>query len=397
VRRRQAAESVRRLCGIAVVVVVALAGLLGFRTADLVADSAAARTPTTVTAKTREAPAPSRSTVADSAAEDAVATDTSSISEAETTDSGETSTESAEPATTDSTTSPPTVTGITPSQTGTGARSESAPPAGASTEEGGGADGEATLESLAVEPARLPRTAEGLPILERLTASPARFVSGSDASERGTTLTFSVAAPGRLEFSVLGKAPQCRRLGTFSRKVRRGVNRIRFTGRLRGRLLPPGTYTIVPELVRGRQRTPLASVTVVILPTTQPPSAATEAPPRAECVPALVRAAVASDSSTATSGGHGTGSEAGSTGQSTAEAETPSGNRSGVAGVSTAQGRDGGKSDPLADLPVLSLLLPDDPPGPPYVVGVAALLGVVFGTLILLALVLRFMRRAWNP
>jgi hypothetical protein len=51
-------------------------------------------------------------------------------------------------------------------------------------------------------------------------------------------------------------APTCERVGTFFRKGRRGTNETRFSGRIDGRPLPPGTYRIVSRsLGRGRATT----------------------------------------------------------------------------------------------------------------------------------------------
>ena len=56
----------------------------------------------------------------------------------------------------------------------------------------------------------------------------------------------------------------CRAVGRFRVRGREGQNRIRFYGRLGGRLLPRGVYTITPRTVRRSERRTLPSVTVAI-------------------------------------------------------------------------------------------------------------------------------------
>jgi hypothetical protein len=57
-----------------------------------------------------------------------------------------------------------------------------------------------------------------------------------------------------VRFLVIGPAPSCRVAGRFVLAGHRGLNRIAFRGRVRGRLLSPGTYTIVPQPVAGSSR-----------------------------------------------------------------------------------------------------------------------------------------------
>ena len=56
-----------------------------------------------------------------------------------------------------------------------------------------------------------------------------------------------------MEFVVAQVAPECRRVGRFRIDGHRGVNRVRFRGRVGGRPLGPGTYRIKARtLPRGR-------------------------------------------------------------------------------------------------------------------------------------------------
>jgi hypothetical protein len=78
-------------------------------------------------------------------------------------------------------------------------------------------------------------------------------------------LVFRLQSPARLLITVFGPGPGCERLGTFNRRGRPGVNRVRFTGTLFGRELAPGRYAVVVEAVRGERRTRIGRVLVVIL------------------------------------------------------------------------------------------------------------------------------------
>ena len=92
---------------------------------------------------------------------------------------------------------------------------------------------------------------------------PARFaIKGRRA--RSTVLVFWLSRPGRVEFVVL-RAGSCRRIGAFGARGHRGVNRVRFGGRLEGRRLGPGTYTIAPLVYRSDSVTELERVSIQIL------------------------------------------------------------------------------------------------------------------------------------
>jgi hypothetical protein len=79
----------------------------------------------------------------------------------------------------------------------------------------------------------------------------------------GTTLTFRLSRPAVLRFTIVRVYPTCKRVGSFTVRGHRGVNRVQFRGRLRGRPLPDGTYRLV---VRPRgARADVAAVTVVIV------------------------------------------------------------------------------------------------------------------------------------
>jgi hypothetical protein len=135
-----------------------------------------------------------------------------------------------------------------------------------------------------------------LPGLTDLTLSPATFTAAkrgpavTRTGRSGTSLRFRLSRPAKVEFRVTsprlpgpslprmpsggGRAPETQREGTplasgevgrftvraplvyreigrFSVRGRRGPNRLRFTGRLRGRALPAGPYRLTAQATDG--------------------------------------------------------------------------------------------------------------------------------------------------
>jgi hypothetical protein len=57
-------------------------------------------------------------------------------------------------------------------------------------------------------------------------------------------LAFRLKRKARVLFTVVQVSPVCRTAGSFSVVGRRGINRVRFNGKVHGRRLSPGTYRI---------------------------------------------------------------------------------------------------------------------------------------------------------
>jgi hypothetical protein len=91
-----------------------------------------------------------------------------------------------------------------------------------------------------------------------------RFSSRGPAAQRGTVLTFRLRRSGTVELVVRGA--NCSVLGLKRLRGHRGLNRVRFDGRLHGRPLAPGRYTIVLAVVRGSTQTRLGAIAVEIVP-----------------------------------------------------------------------------------------------------------------------------------
>jgi hypothetical protein len=65
-----------------------------------------------------------------------------------------------------------------------------------------------------------------------------------------------------LRVTIFRVFPSCQRIGAFSIRADRGVNRVRFAGRFRGRRLPDGGYRLIIR-VRGVPRS-VAAIPIVI-------------------------------------------------------------------------------------------------------------------------------------
>jgi homogentisate 1,2-dioxygenase len=65
---------------------------------------------------------------------------------------------------------------------------------------------------------------------------------------RGTRITATVSEAGTLRFTVqrrrAGRKARYRTRGSFTRNAKAGTNRVRFSGRLKGRRLAPGRYRL---------------------------------------------------------------------------------------------------------------------------------------------------------
>ena len=71
-------------------------------------------------------------------------------------------------------------------------------------------------------------------------------------------LRLVLSRPARVRFLVIGPAPSCQVAGRFVLAGHRGLNKVAFRGRVRGRRLEPGIYTIVPQPAAGSRRLPKA-------------------------------------------------------------------------------------------------------------------------------------------
>ena len=92
----------------------------------------------------------------------------------------------------------------------------------------------------------------------RALTAPRPFVRRG--ARRAAILRFRLPRAGLVVFEVRQLSPECRRAGLLRVNGRAGVNRVRFSGRVAGRMLAPGTYEL-----RARFR-PSVRVRIAILP-----------------------------------------------------------------------------------------------------------------------------------
>ena len=84
-------------------------------------------------------------------------------------------------------------------------------------------------------------------------------------SHRLVQLRFILDRAARVTFVLYGPAPRCVVAGRFSVGGHRGANVVRFGGRVRHELLPPGVYAIAPRLPGSSARVPGRTAVAVLV------------------------------------------------------------------------------------------------------------------------------------
>jgi hypothetical protein len=116
-------------------------------------------------------------------------------------------------------------------------------------------------------------------------ASRTRFSTRGPRSRRGTVVTVHLRAPATVVFSVRGPSPSCSVAGSKAVHGRRGVNRVRLTGRFDGRPLAPGTYRIDVIARRHGSANRIGAISVQVVPARRL-QRSSGPPPVFFCVPA---------------------------------------------------------------------------------------------------------------
>jgi hypothetical protein len=212
-----------------------------------------------------------------------------------------------------------------------------------------------------------------------------RFSTHGPAANRGTVITFRLRRAGKVLLVVRSGASSCAVLGRRQVAGVRGLNRVRFMGRVHGRTLPPGQYMVDVVVVRGKRHKRVGRVSVeIVRPGRHLTRAQRVAPVATACAivsvsPSLPAAVVGTRS--VDRGGRGGGQ--GSAGnRSTAERVSRSGVLGAVFKAPRIPGLTGGDEGGGGGLAWLGLGL--------YLVLFAAFLTV-------LLYVARFLRGSWNP
>ena len=97
---------------------------------------------------------------------------------------------------------------------------------------------------------------KGPPVIKRVKVKPAKFRvvkhTGSVSAHAGARITYVASEAGTARFTVARRVRKRRHVhlpGSFSHGAVKGRNVLRFTGRLDGRALAPGRYTLKVRLV----------------------------------------------------------------------------------------------------------------------------------------------------
>ena len=136
--------------------------------------------------------------------------------------------------------------------------------------------------------APLDREARRSALARNVRVTRTRFSTHGPAARRGTLISFRLSRPGKVLLVVRSGAGACEVVGRRQVAGTRGLNRVRFRGRIHGRPLAPGRYVIDVVVVRGKSSKRVGRVTVeIVRPGTRLTKAQRVAPVGAACaVPA---------------------------------------------------------------------------------------------------------------
>ena len=238
---------------------------------------------------------------------------------------------------------------------------------------------------------------------------PARFVNRGP-KRRTTVLVFWLERPGRVVFTVLDASAGCRTVGSFAYRGRAGVNRVRYRGRVNGKALPPGRYTLVPRVYRAGSVMQLERVTIQILrPGAKVPLWRRTALVQGACRgnrlagvwdTAWVGARTAGSMSAFARGGSPTqdgatlvGADARSGDVKGAKATNPPGEGAAEEPLPIENNPDEDEGEGIA----IPMPFSDGSDGPPPLVAAAVLTGLGLAIMMLIVLLVRYVRGSWNP
>jgi hypothetical protein len=97
-------------------------------------------------------------------------------------------------------------------------------------------------------------------------ATRTRFSTRGPKGQRGTVIRFRLRKGGRVELVVRASSAPCTVIGRKRVRGHEGLNRVRFNGRIHGRPLAAGKYTITVVVVRAGERVPVGTIAVEIVP-----------------------------------------------------------------------------------------------------------------------------------
>src|SRR5262245_41312639 len=138
------------------------------------------------------------------------------------------------------------------------------PPGAPASAQGGTASGRAPSQSGAAAPSN--RSIPQARGARRLRATRTRFSTRGPKTQRGTVIRFQLREPGKVELVIRASGSACTVVGRKRVRGHAGRNRVPFNGRVNGRRLPAGKYTIVVAVVRDGHRTQVGTLAVEIVP-----------------------------------------------------------------------------------------------------------------------------------
>jgi hypothetical protein len=100
----------------------------------------------------------------------------------------------------------------------------------------------------------------------RVRATRTRFSTRGPKAQRGTVIRFRLRKPGKVELVVRTDASACKIVGRKRVRGHTGLNRVPFNGRVNGRPLAAGKYTITVVVVRAGHRTRVGTLAVEVVP-----------------------------------------------------------------------------------------------------------------------------------
>jgi hypothetical protein len=92
-----------------------------------------------------------------------------------------------------------------------------------------------------------------------------RFSTRGPKGKRGTVVAFRLRAPATVVFTVRGPSPSCGVAGKKFVRGRRGVNKVRLSGRFGHHRLAPGTYEIVVVARRGHTTKRVGRISIQVV------------------------------------------------------------------------------------------------------------------------------------
>jgi hypothetical protein len=100
----------------------------------------------------------------------------------------------------------------------------------------------------------------------RVRATRTRFSTRGPKAQRGTVIRFQLRKPGKVELVVRADSSACKIVGRKRVRGHAGRNRVPFNGRVNGRPLAAGKYTITVVVVREGHRTHVGTLAIEIVP-----------------------------------------------------------------------------------------------------------------------------------